>query len=150
MTQYTFRDFKAVEILVAGVDSGFGSEIVVNLYQYGGYIIYATCLTKEAVEKYQARDSIRLPAVQVDVTKQDDVNHLRAQVKAEGPQVLHCPQRRRASKFAAKSLLDIIGVGLSPWEIEVSMVEPSFAKMPLTAHFEVLILQSWQRADETT
>lgn len=52
MTQYTFRDFKAVEILVAGVDSGFGSEIVVNLYQYGGYIIYATCLTKEAVEKY--------------------------------------------------------------------------------------------------
>lgn len=90
MTQNTLIDSKELVVVITGADSGFGAGIVEELNRRGGYTIYATCLTKEAVEKYQARDSDRLRATQVDVTNQDDVNRLRTQVEAECPQSVYC------------------------------------------------------------
>ena len=90
MTQNTLIDSKELVVVITGADSGFGAGIIEDLHRRGGYIIYATCLTKEAVEKYQARDSTRLRAIQVDVTNQDDVNRLRAQVEAECPWGVYC------------------------------------------------------------
>ncbi|KAG0256936.1 Retinol dehydrogenase 5 [Mortierella polycephala] len=77
-------------VIITGCDSGFGSEIAQNLFQHGGYTIYATCLTEQAVEKYKALNSSRFRAIQVDVTNQDDVNRLRVQVEAECPQGVYC------------------------------------------------------------
>jgi len=77
-------------VIVTGCDTGFGSEIVEDLYQRGGYTVYATCLTEKAVVSYNAKQSSRLRALQVDVTKQDDVNRLRAQVEEECPQGVYC------------------------------------------------------------
>lgn len=77
-------------VIVTGCDTGFGSEIVDDLYKRGGYTIYATCLTEQAVVNYNAKQSSRLRALQVDVTKQDDVNRLRAQVEEECPQGVYC------------------------------------------------------------
>lgn len=91
MTQRdTLIDSKELVTVITGADSGFGAGIVEDLHRRGGYTIYATCLTKEAVDKYQARDSTRLRATLVDVTKQDDINRLRAQVEAECPQGVYC------------------------------------------------------------
>ncbi|KAG0047592.1 Retinol dehydrogenase 5, partial [Linnemannia elongata] len=91
MTQRdTLIDSKELAIVITGADSGFGAGIVEDLHRRGGYTIYATCLTKEAVDKYQARDSTQLRATLVDVTKQDDINRLRAQVEAECPQGVYC------------------------------------------------------------
>ncbi|KAF9579783.1 Retinol dehydrogenase 5, partial [Lunasporangiospora selenospora] len=73
-------------VVITGCDTGFGAEITEDLYNRGGYTIYATCLTDKAVEAYNARDSSRLRALQVDVTNQSDVNRLREQVEAECPQ----------------------------------------------------------------
>lgn len=75
---------------IIGCDTGFGSEIVQELYQRGGYTVYATCLTDKAVEAYKAKQSSRIRAVQVDVTNQNDVNRLRAQIEAECPQGVYC------------------------------------------------------------
>lgn len=77
-------------VVITGCDTGFGSEIVEDLYNRNGYTVYATCLTEKSVEGYNARQSSRLRAVQVDVTNQDDVNRLRAQVEAECPQGVYC------------------------------------------------------------
>src|SRR4051794_2711972 len=55
MTQRdTLIDSKELVIVITGADSGFGAGIVEDLHRRGGYTIYATCLTKEAVDKYQA------------------------------------------------------------------------------------------------
>ncbi|KAH7055341.1 hypothetical protein BKA57DRAFT_490062 [Linnemannia elongata] len=232
MTQRdTLIDSKELVIVITGADSGFGAGIVEDLHRRGGYTIYATCLTKEAVDKYQARDSTRLRATLVDVTKQDDINRLRAQVEAECPQGVYCvfnnagvylggffdfsteegfqkimdvnymgvvritkalvpslrtyarsrhqavlagasqqklPRARlltitsvgarsntpgfsgySASKHATASLLDTIRIELSPWEIDVSMLEPTCAKTPLAASFELIAERNWKNADET-
>ncbi|CAO3573824.1 unnamed protein product [Mortierella alpina] len=77
-------------VVITGCDTGFGSEITEDLYQRGGFTIYATCLTEQAVEKYNARQSSRIRALQVDVTNQKDVDRLRAQVEAECPQGVFC------------------------------------------------------------
>ncbi|KAF8933929.1 Retinol dehydrogenase 5 [Haplosporangium gracile] len=90
MTQNTLTDPEELVVVVTGADSGFGAAIVEDLCQRREYTIYATCLTREAVEKYQSKDSSRLRAIQVDVTNQDDVNRLRAQVEAECPQGVYC------------------------------------------------------------
>ena len=90
MTLYTLTNTEYLVAVVTGCDSGFGAEIVNDLYQRGGYTIYATCLTSQAVDKYQTKESTRLRAIQVDVTKQDDVNRLRALIEAECPQGVYC------------------------------------------------------------
>ncbi len=77
-------------VVITGCDTGFGSEITEDLYQRGGFTIYATCLTAQAVEKYNARQSSRIRAVQVDVTNQEDVDRLCNQVEAECPQGVFC------------------------------------------------------------
>ncbi|KAK3837191.1 MAG: hypothetical protein JOS17DRAFT_733427 [Linnemannia elongata] len=226
MTHYTLTNTEYLVVVVTGCDSGFGAEIVNDLYQRGGYTIYATCLTSQAVDKYQDKESTRLRAIQVDVTKQDDVNRLRAQIEAECPQGVYCvfnnaginaggnfdlttedafervmdvnymgiiritkgllpslrayaksrhtlsngqklPRARlisvtsvagrtnapglgpyNASKHAAESILDILRVELSPWEIDVSMIEPFFAKTPIMTNSLTAFEQNWKRADD--
>ena len=77
-------------VVITGCDTGFGAEIADDLYKRGGFTVFATCLTEDAVAKYNDLQSSRLRAIQVDVTKQDDVNRLRAQVEAECPQGIYC------------------------------------------------------------
>ncbi|KAG0328447.1 Retinol dehydrogenase 5 [Dissophora globulifera] len=214
-------------VVITGCDTGFGAEIVEDLYQRGGYTIYATCLTEKAVAEYNAKQSSRVRAIQVDVTKQDDVNRLRAQVEAECPQGVYCvlnnagifaggfldfasedsfqkimdvnymgiiritkamlpslrifaksrhtaqgkhlPRARllsitsiagranppghggyNASKHAAESILDTIRVELSPWEIDVSMLEPFYAKTPLVAGAQAILEKVWKTSDLQT
>ncbi|KAG0055041.1 Dehydrogenase reductase SDR member 7B, partial [Linnemannia elongata] len=54
-----------------------------------------------------------------------------------------------ASKHATASFLDTIRIELSPWEIDVSMLEPTCAKTPLAASFELVAERNWKNADET-
>lgn len=89
-TQYTPTDPKDLVVLVTGSSTGFGAGIVNALHELGSYTIYATCTTEAGVKAYQAKNSPRLRPVQVDVTKQEDVNRLRAQIEAECPQGVYC------------------------------------------------------------
>ncbi|KAF9585180.1 hypothetical protein BGW38_003550 [Lunasporangiospora selenospora] len=73
-------------VIVTGCDHGLGADIVHELHQNPGLIIYATCLTQDAVQTYNAQDSTRLRAVLTDVTKQSDVDRLQAQIEEECPQ----------------------------------------------------------------
>jgi NAD(P)-dependent dehydrogenase (short-subunit alcohol dehydrogenase family) len=90
MAQYTLTDSSTLVCVITGCDTGFGAETVEELYKQGGYTVYATCLTEKAVDAYKAMDSSRIRAIQVDVTNQDDINRLRAQVEAECPQGVYC------------------------------------------------------------
>ncbi|KAG0041104.1 Retinol dehydrogenase 5 [Gryganskiella cystojenkinii] len=214
-------------VVITGCDTGFGSEIVEDLYNRNGYTVYATCLTEKAVETYNTRQSSRLRAVQVDVMNQDDINRLRAQIEAECPQGVYCvlnnagiygggffdfatedsfqkmmdvnymgiiritkamlpslrifaksrhtaqgkhlPRARllsitsvagranppahggyNASKHAAESILDTLRVELSPWEIDVCMLEPFYAKTPLVATAHFVMERVWKAADLQT
>ncbi|KAF9998486.1 Retinol dehydrogenase 5 [Modicella reniformis] len=211
-------------VVITGCDTGFGAEITQDLYQRGGFTVYATCLTQEAVTKYNALQSSRIRAIQIDVTNQDDVNRLRAQVEAECPQGVycvlnnagiidggffdfttedifqkimdvnfmgiiriskamlpslrtfaksrHCPRGKHlprarlltitsvagrsnhlghggynASKHAAECIMDILRVELSPWEIDVSMLEPFYAKTPMVAGLQHGMDRGWEAAD---
>ncbi|KAG0313856.1 Retinol dehydrogenase 5 [Linnemannia gamsii] len=214
-------------VVITGCDTGFGSEIVQELYNRGGYTVYATCLTEKSVEAYKAKQSSRIRAVQVDVTNQNDVNRLRAQIEAECPQGVYCvlnnagiyaggffdfasedsfqkimdvnymgiiritkamlpslrtfaksrhsPQGKHlprarllsitsvagrsnppahggynASKHAAESILDTLRVELSPWEIDVSMLEPFYAKTPLVASAHTVLERVWKESSLET
>ncbi|KAF9897451.1 Retinol dehydrogenase 5 [Lobosporangium transversale] len=211
-------------VVITGCDTGFGAEITEDLYQRGGFTIYATCLTEQAVEAYKARQSSRIRPLQIDVTKQDDVNRLRTQIEEECPQGVYCllnnagiyaggffdfatedsfqklmdvnymgliriskamlpslriyarsrhsPQGKHlprarlltitsiagranppghggynASKHAAESIMDTLRVELSPFEIDVSMLEPFYAKTPLVAGAHSVLERSWKAAD---
>ncbi|KAG0056268.1 (2R,3R)-2,3-butanediol dehydrogenase [Gryganskiella cystojenkinii] len=225
---YSLTNKDYLVVVVTGCDTGFGAEIVQDLHQHGGYTIYATCLTAKAVEANNAKNSTRLRSLQVDVTKQDDVNRLRAQVEAECPQGVFCvfnnagifaggffdfatednfqrvmdvnymgiiritkgllpslrayarsrhtlPEGRKlprarllsitsvagrsnppghgcytASKHAAESILDTLRVELSPWEIDVSILEPYYAKTLIVAGFNSLLETAWKQASSET
>ncbi|OAQ33773.1 NAD(P)-binding protein [Linnemannia elongata AG-77] len=224
-TQYTPTDPKDLVVLVTGSSTGFGAGIVNALHELGSYTIYATCTTEAGVKAYQAKNSPRLRPVQVDVTKQEDVNRLRAQIEAECPQGVYCvvnnaginaggwfdmttedtfellmnvnymgviritkalipslrtyaksrhtlangqslPRARligmssvsgrinpiglgpyAASKHAVESILDTLRVELSPWEIDVSMIEPGYAKTPIITKATSAIEKQWEEAD---
>ncbi|KAF9100207.1 Retinol dehydrogenase 5 [Mortierella sp. GBA35] len=214
-------------VVITGCDTGFGAEIVQELYQRGGYTVYATCLTEKAVEAYKAKQSSRIRAIQLDVTNQTDVDRLRAQIENECPQGVYCvlnnagiyaggffdfasedsfqkimdvnymgiiritkamlpslrvyaksrhtPQGKRlprarlltitsvagrsnppahggynASKHAAESIMDTLRVELSPWEIDVSMLEPFYAKTPLVAGAHTVLERAWKESNEET
>ncbi|KAF9925911.1 hypothetical protein FBU30_004375 [Linnemannia zychae] len=47
-----------------------GAEITEDLYNFGSYTDYSTCLTEKVVEAYNDRHSSRIRAVHVDVNKQ--------------------------------------------------------------------------------
>ncbi|KAF9361573.1 (2R,3R)-2,3-butanediol dehydrogenase [Mortierella sp. AD094] len=241
---YTLTNPDHLVVVVTGCDTGFGAEIVRDLYMCGKFTIYATCLTAQAVETYQAKKSTRLRSLQVDVTEQTDVNELRSKVEAECPQGIYCvfnnagvyaggffdfsteddfqniskltnsicppariqrimdvnymgiiritkallpslrtyaksrhlilngkslPRARlisitsmagrssppghggySASKHAAESILDALRIELSPWEIDVSMIEPFYAKTPLVANGRSVLEASWNRASPAT
>jgi NAD(P)-dependent dehydrogenase (short-subunit alcohol dehydrogenase family) len=53
-----------------------------------------------------------------------------------------------ASKHAVESILDTLRVELSPWEIDVSMIEPGYAKTPLITKSTSAIEQQWNEADK--
>ncbi|KAF9951872.1 hypothetical protein BGZ72_006695 [Mortierella alpina] len=220
----TLADPANLVVVITGCDTGFGAGIAEDLYQRGGFTIYATCLTEQAVEKYNARQSSRMSAVQVDVTNPKDVDRLRAQVEAECPQGVFCvfnnagvfaggffdltsedhfqkvmdvnfmgiiritksllpslrtyaksrhspqgkdlPRARlltitsiagrvnypglgaySASKHAAESILDTLRVELSPWEIDVSMIEPYTTKTPILDLTTANLERIWKAAD---
>ncbi|KAG0379705.1 hypothetical protein BGX24_012065 [Mortierella sp. AD032] len=84
MTSYSMTDHNVPVAITTGADTGFGTDLLDR------YTTYAACLTSQVVKKYLVRDSTRLRAIQVNVTKQDRVNHLRAQVEAECPQGVYC------------------------------------------------------------
>ncbi|KAG0375897.1 Retinol dehydrogenase 5 [Mortierella sp. AD032] len=227
MINYSLTDPNVPVVIITGTDTGFGSEIVNDLHQLGGYTIYAACLTSQAVEKYQAKNSTHLRAIQVDVTKQDDVNRLRAQIEAECPQGVYCvfnnagivaggyfdmstmdayervmninytgvvritkalvpslrtyaksrhtppkghhlPRARLisitsiagrlnipgmgaycASKHATESFNDTLRVELAPWEIDITMIEPFYAKTPMMANAASLTERNWNQSDDT-
>ncbi|KAF9925957.1 hypothetical protein FBU30_004342 [Linnemannia zychae] len=226
MAQYTLTNTQYLVVVVTGCDTGFGAEIVHELYQRGGYTIYATCLTNEAVERYHAKESTRLRSIKLDVTNQEDVNRLRAQIEAECPQGVYCvlnnaginggslidltsedmfervmnvnymgivritkallpslriyaksrhtlpdgsklPRARLvsitsvagrinspglgpycASKHAAESILDTLRVELAPWEIDVSMIEPFFAKTAIMTNSSIAFERDWNLASD--
>lgn len=52
-----------------------------------------------------------------------------------------------ASKHAVESILDTLRVELSPWEIDVSMIEPGYAKTPLITKSTSAIEKQWEEAD---
>ncbi|KAF9952636.1 Retinol dehydrogenase 5 [Mortierella alpina] len=211
-------------VVITGCDTGFGSEITEELYQRGGFTVYATCLTEQAVKKYNARQTSRIRAVQVDITNQKDVDRLRAQVEAECPQGVFCvfnnagigasgfidftseelyqrvmdinymgavritkgllpslrayaksrhsPQGKHlprarlltitsiagrtnapslgaysASKHATESIMDTLRVELAPWEIDVAMLEPYFAKTPIINLAVSALERVWKASD---
>ncbi|KAG0340307.1 Retinol dehydrogenase 5 [Podila humilis] len=224
---YNLTNTDYLVVVITGCDTGFGAEITEDLYQRGGFTIFATCLTDDAVAAYNARDSTRLRSLKVDVTKQEDVDALQRQIEAECPQGVYCllnnagvfaggffdfasiqsfellmavnytgliriskailpslrtfaksrhmssnnnklPRARLlnitsiagrlnspslsgycASKHAAESLLDTLRIELAPWEIDVSMIEPWFAKTPIVANSTNVINQSWLASDES-
>ncbi|KAG0239396.1 hypothetical protein B0O80DRAFT_491662 [Mortierella sp. GBAus27b] len=214
-------------VVITGCDTGFGAEVAEDLFKRGGYTVYAACLTQDGVDKYKALQSSRIRGVQVDVTKQDDVNRLRTQVEAECPQGVYCvlnnagiyaggffdfateesfqkimdvnymgiiritkamlpsmriyaksrhtPQGKHlprsrlltitsiagrsnppahggynASKHAAESIMDTLRVELSPWEIDVSMLEPFYTKTPLVASAHSVLERVWRAANAET
>ncbi|KAF9910881.1 Dehydrogenase/reductase SDR member 9 [Linnemannia zychae] len=212
-------------LLKGGTSTGFGAGIVSDLHKLGLYTIYATCSTHETLKYYKDNESTRLRPVKVDVTKQEDVNQLRAQIEAECPQGVYCvvnnaginagcyidmttedtferlmnvnymglirvtkallpslrtyarsrhtlpkgkdlPRARligmssiagrinsiglgpySASKHAAESILDTLRVELSPWEIDVSIIEPGYAKTPIITKAISALEKEWEQAD---
>jgi len=54
-----------------------------------------------------------------------------------------------ASKHAAESILDTLRTELAPWEIDVSMIEPFFAKTPIVTNSFVAFENLWTRASDT-
>jgi NAD(P)-dependent dehydrogenase (short-subunit alcohol dehydrogenase family) len=55
-----------------------------------------------------------------------------------------------ASKHAAKSFLDTLRIELSPCEIDVSMIEPFYAKTPMMANSSSSIENGWAQANAET
>ncbi|KAG0356135.1 Retinol dehydrogenase 5 [Podila minutissima] len=223
----TLTNTSTLVVVVTGCDTGFGAEIVEDLYKRGGFTIYATCLTEKSVEAYNHRGSSRIRGLRVDVTKQEDADKLQAQLEAECPQGVYCllnnagvyaggffdfasmesfefimavnftglvriskavlpslrtyaksrhtPQGKNlprarllsitsiagrasppahggynASKHAAESIMDTLRVELSPWEIDVCMLEPFYAKTPLVANAQTALERVWKTSDLQT
>lgn len=53
-----------------------------------------------------------------------------------------------ASKHAVESIFDTLRVELSPWDIDVSMIEPGYAKTPLITKSTSAIEQQWNETDK--
>jgi NAD(P)-dependent dehydrogenase (short-subunit alcohol dehydrogenase family) len=51
-----------------------------------------------------------------------------------------------ASKHAAEAILDTLRVELSPWEIDVTMIEPFFAKTPIVANGIAAFEKDWEKS----
>ncbi|KAF9131048.1 Retinol dehydrogenase 16 [Mortierella sp. GBA39] len=201
MPHYILTDSKDLVVVVTGCDSGFGAEILNDLYQRGGSTIYATCLTFQAVESTRPR---RLPTFEIsksmlpnktisvasvarlkpsvlkasivfsttpvsfvfflflttginigghfDLTTKDafermmDVNYMGI-IRVTKALLPSLRAYANVSKHAAELILDTLRVELSPWEIDVSMIEPFFAKTPIMTNSFTAFDQNWKRAD---
>ena len=67
-------DGSGKHVLVTGCDSGFGNLIAYELNALN-CIVFASCLTKEAVKKFEEDPLFKGVAIQMDVTKDQDVQN---------------------------------------------------------------------------
>lgn len=76
-------------VMATGCDSGFGRDLALALYERG-WRVYAGCLTEAGVKDLAERCSgPNMVAVQMDVTKQADVDRVVARIGEEAPQGLY-------------------------------------------------------------
>lgn len=76
-------------VMVTGCDSGFGRDLALALYERG-WRVYAGCLTDAGVKDLAERCSgPNMVAVQMDVTKQADVDRVVARIGEEATQGLY-------------------------------------------------------------
>ena len=72
-------------VIITGCDSGIGNLLAKELIKCG-YVVIATCLTKEGGEQLEKEvfnnNKERLHVVQCDVTKSDDIKQVEAKLKA--------------------------------------------------------------------
>ncbi|XP_045167754.2 17-beta-hydroxysteroid dehydrogenase type 6-like, partial [Mercenaria mercenaria] len=61
-------NFESRYVLITGCDSGFGHELAKKLEKLG-FNVFAGCLTKAAVEKFNQTSSSKLKAIEMDVSK---------------------------------------------------------------------------------
>ena len=79
------EDARGRAVLITGCDSGFGHELALNLYELG-WTVYAGCLREESVRTLlEKADGAGMRAVQMDVTKEQDVDRVVKQIAAENP-----------------------------------------------------------------
>ncbi|XP_060580958.1 17-beta-hydroxysteroid dehydrogenase type 6-like [Ruditapes philippinarum] len=71
-------------VLVTGCDSGFGLELAKKLDKMG-FNVFACCLTKSAVEKFNETSSSKLKAIEMDVTKDASIEKTMEIVKRRLP-----------------------------------------------------------------
>merc|ERR1719162_2693763 len=70
-------------VVVTGCDSGFGLSIVKALLQHTGCTVFAGCVTKDGLQQLKPLGS-RVRAVQMDVTKDEDVARVFKDLAAGG------------------------------------------------------------------
>ncbi|GAB1600478.1 17-beta-hydroxysteroid dehydrogenase type 6-like [Argonauta hians] len=80
----TVKDFHRKYVLVTGCDMGFGHLLAKQLETLG-FNVFATCLTKEGVNKLQSNSSSRLFPFIMDVTKEKDIEHASELVRSQLP-----------------------------------------------------------------
>ncbi len=65
-------------VVITGCDSGFG-KLTVNLLSPLGYIVVATCLTKDGMKQY--KDMANVYPVQFDITNSDNIEALKKTIE---------------------------------------------------------------------
>ncbi|XP_053374121.1 retinol dehydrogenase 7-like [Mercenaria mercenaria] len=65
-------NFESRYVLITGCDSGFGHKLAKKLEKLG-FNVFAGCLTKAAVEKFNQTSSSKLKAIEMDVSKDTSI-----------------------------------------------------------------------------
>ena len=81
LRQLIIGDLSSRFILVTGCDSGFGNLLVKKLDSIG-VNVFAMCYTKEAVGIFKRTSSQRVIPLQLDVTKQENIDRIYEEVKS--------------------------------------------------------------------
>ncbi|KAK7110927.1 hypothetical protein V1264_014722 [Littorina saxatilis] len=72
-------------VLITGCDSGFGRRLAQRLDNMGCHV-FAACLTSSSVTELSGESSERLKALQMDVTKDEDIERALREVEAALPE----------------------------------------------------------------
>ena len=106
-------------VLVTGCDSGFGRELALALYERG-WRVYAGCLTDAGTSELAERCSgPGMVAIQMNVTKQADVDRVVAQVAKEAPGGLYALVNNAGiGKGAVVDWMPMSGA----WHVEMGVV----------------------------
>ncbi|XP_060580974.1 17-beta-hydroxysteroid dehydrogenase type 6-like isoform X1 [Ruditapes philippinarum] len=83
--QFKIGNYKSRYVLITGCDSGFGNELAKQLEALG-FNVFACCLTKSAVEKFDETGSSKQKAIEMDVTKDASIEKAMEIVKRALPQ----------------------------------------------------------------